>query len=132
MTPDTLALSLILGFLLGLFPVYGCPTLFCIAAAASLKLNLPTLQMANYASTPLQLGLLVVFHQAGERLLRCFGLDIAIHLPGVPGWVEFLCTGVTQAVAGWFCLCAPTGILLYMALGYVLRRRLPIESCAMN
>ena len=132
MTADTLSLSLVLGFILGLFPVYGCPTLFCIAASATLQLNLPTLQMANYASTPLQLGLLVVFHQAGERLLHSCGLDIPLRVPGVPGWVEFLCTGVTQAVAGWFCLCAPTGILLYMALGYILRRRLPIESCATN
>jgi len=132
MTADTLALSLVLGFVLGLFPVYGCPTLFCIAAAATLRLNLPTLQMANCASTPIQLGLIVVFHQAGERLLRSCGLELPLHILGAPRWMEYVFSGAAQAIAGWFCLCVPTGILLYMALGCVLRRRMPTESCAAN
>ena len=39
--PETMALSVALAVLLGVFPVYGCPTLLCAGAALLLRLNLP-------------------------------------------------------------------------------------------
>ena len=56
-TAETLALSIGLALVLGVFPVYGCPTLLCAAAAIVLRLNLPAMQLDNALTTPLQLAL---------------------------------------------------------------------------
>lgn len=129
---DTLALSLTLGFLLGLCPVYGCPTLLCVVTALVLKLNLPLLQAGNCASTPLQIGLLPVFHQMGERILRYSGVRLLLHLPGAPRWFERFGAAAAHAIAGWFCVCVPIAILVYIALGYRFRRRMLMAPCTAN
>src|SRR5580692_2926222 len=41
LSPETIALILVLGLVLGVFPVFGCPTLLCIVAALAFRLNLP-------------------------------------------------------------------------------------------
>ena len=59
--PEKIALSLSMGFVLGIFPVIGSTTLLCAAAAFMFKLNLPAIQLVNYFVYPLQLGLLLPF-----------------------------------------------------------------------
>src|SRR2546426_6925400 len=60
---ETIALSVALGLVFGMFPVYGCPTLLCAAAAIVLRLNSPAVQLVNYLISPLQLALLVPFNR---------------------------------------------------------------------
>ena len=48
MSPEAMALSIALGFVLGVFPVPGCPTLLCALAALALRLNGPAVQAVNY------------------------------------------------------------------------------------
>lgn len=71
-TPRSLALTCALGIVLGLFPVFGTTTLLCFAAAVILKLNIPLIQLVNYAIAPLQLILIVPFVKIGSYL---FGLN---------------------------------------------------------
>jgi uncharacterized protein (DUF2062 family) len=118
-TADTIALSVALGLVFGIFPVYGCPTLLCAAAALILRLNAPAIQFVNYLTSPLQLALFIPFNRVGERL---FPSHAAAPEPGFAGIVSSLSTTATHAIVGWFCLCAPLGIFLYLTLGYVLRR----------
>jgi hypothetical protein len=49
---DKLAVSLALGFVLGVFPVFGFPTILCGAAAAVWRLNFPTLQIDELGDVP--------------------------------------------------------------------------------
>lgn len=67
-TPEKIALSLTLGAVLSIFPIFGATTLLCALAAWWLRLNQPVIQLVNYAMTPVHLLLLLPFYRAGEAL----------------------------------------------------------------
>jgi uncharacterized protein (DUF2062 family) len=118
---ETLVLSVGLALVLGIFPVYGCPTLLCAAAALILRLNMPAMQLVNVLTSPLQIALLIPFHRLGDLLLPAAD---APH-PRIPGALAFFAaiwTLAMHAIAGWSCVCIPLGILLYAALR--VRRRM--------
>ena len=115
---DSMAIVLAVGFVLGTFPVYGCPTVLCLLAALVLRLNAPALQLVNQLSAPLQLALLIPFARLGERIL---GSPATASSSLLSRFSEL----TLQAVAGWFCIAVPLGFLLYLALSYALRRRRP-------
>jgi uncharacterized protein (DUF2062 family) len=124
-TAETLALSIGLALVLGVFPVYGCPTLLCAAAAIVLRLNLPAMQLVNTLTTPLQLALLIPFHRLGDLLLPgAAGPRVS---PGVHSEAWRFLDGIwalaVHAITGWFCICAPLGILLYLSLRFAVRQR---------
>jgi uncharacterized protein (DUF2062 family) len=110
--PQDLALVLTIGFVLGTFPVYGVPTLLCLAAARLLRVNPLALLAVNQLATPLQFALLVPLAHTGW------------HIPvsaGAPIFWKVAATGL-QAVTGWCLVVIPVGILLHSALLYFLRR----------
>ncbi len=63
-----ISLCIALGVALGIFPVLGTTTLLCTIAAVSFRLNLPAIQVVNYAVYPLQLILLAPFYGTGSWL----------------------------------------------------------------
>ena len=116
MTPEAMALSIALGFALGVVPAPGCATLFCALAALALRLNLPAIQCVNYLVYPLQLTLLAPFLKMGAWLFRSS--------PAPPaGFVTGELLGAWHAVVAWLLVCAPAGALLYLFLVFALRRR---------
>jgi len=115
-TPELLALSLVAGLVLGIFPMYGVPTLLCAAAGVVLRLNLPAVQLVNAITSPLQLALLIPFHHLGGRLLR------DLHWGGI--WDL-----AARAIAGWSCVSIPLGLLAYFALLGILRRATSRRGC---
>jgi uncharacterized protein (DUF2062 family) len=118
---DSIAIILAVGLVLGIFPVYGCPTFLCLLAALVFRLNAPALQLVNQLSTPLQLTLLIPFARLGERILGSRGT--------VPhGILSRFSEFTLQAVTGWLCIAGPLGILLYVVLSWALRRRRPAFS----
>jgi hypothetical protein len=113
--PETMALSVALAVLLGVFPVYGCPTLLCLGAAWLLRLNLPAMQLVNQLASPLQLVLLAPFGRLGGRL---------VHIPAAAGphaglgqIAAGLGAALIHAVAGWCVVAAPLGLVLCLTLG---------------
>ena len=68
MSPKQISLCLALGVSLGIFPVLGTTTVLCTMAALALRLNLPLIQLVNYAVYPLQLLLLGFFYGVGGWL----------------------------------------------------------------
>ena len=113
---ESIAILLAVGFVLGTFPVYGCPTVFCFLAALALRVNAPALQLVNQLVSPLQLALLIPFARTGERVL---GAPLA-----ASGSIVSRFSGFTlHAIAGWCCLSVPMGIMAYLALSFALRRR---------
>lgn len=116
--PQTLARTVSIAAVLGVFPVYGCPTVFCTAAALWLRLNMPLVQGINFATGPLQLALMLPLARLGERLLPFpvshsapFALTAAVWL--------------VHAVAGWTCVAVPAAAILYISLLSGLRCRRP-------
>jgi uncharacterized protein (DUF2062 family) len=69
-TPHKIALSIGLGFSLGVFPVLGATTALCAIAAVRLKLNQPVIQLVNWLVYPLQLAWILIFIRIGEWILR--------------------------------------------------------------
>jgi hypothetical protein len=118
MEAESIALSIALGFVLGVFPVFGCPTIFCALAALTLGLSLPAIQCINYLVYPLQFALLVPFIRLGNWLFRPPPGQAPAQMPGISG---FLIAGLHTVVA-WLFVCAPAGLLLYLVVFTVLRR----------
>ena len=110
-SPETMALIFTIGLVLGVFPVFGCPTVLCALAALILRVNLPAMQLVNQLSSPLQLALLFPLTRLGGRVLG-----------GPTAWN--LAAATRDAIVGWFCLCVPLGVVLYLVLIVTLRWRL--------
>ena len=118
MSPEAMALSVAVGFALGVFPLPGCPTLLCAVAAVLLRLNAPAVQAVNYLVYPLQLALFAPFVRLGGRLFRFPALAHAGAWRAVLGVLG----AVAHALAGWLCIAAPAGLLVYLLLACCLRR----------
>jgi uncharacterized protein (DUF2062 family) len=64
-TPHKLALTVALGVIVGMLPVFGIAALICALLAFALRLNMAALQLTHYAATPLQVLLFVPFVRLG-------------------------------------------------------------------
>ena len=113
LSPETIAMIFVLGLVLGVFPVFGLPTLLCAAAAVLFRLNLAAIQLVNQVSAPLQYALLLPLGRAGAHIMGA----------RVSGTIlENLANGARNAVVGWACFCVPFGLLLYLILAFALRQ----------
>lgn len=132
--PEKLALCLALGFCLSCCPVFGITTTLCTVAALSLRLNLPAIQMANYAATPLQLLLLLPFIRLGEKIFRSERLplsarEIAARFhQSLWGTLKALWTWEWHAIVAWALVALPSAVLLTFLLRTVLSRMSPASS----
>jgi uncharacterized protein (DUF2062 family) len=122
MPAEALALCVTLGVVLGICPVFGCPTILCALAALLLRVNLPAIQFVNYLSSPLQIMLLVPFIRLGGWLFRGDQGLAALRPGGAWQAVYGVMTGGLHAVVAWFFVCAPAGLLMYIFLVRALRR----------
>jgi hypothetical protein len=122
LTSETAVLCIVLGLVFGVFPVPWGPTLLCFLAAGFLRLNPAALQAVNYIAYPLQIALFVPFIRIGAWLFRS-APTLAAGAGFWPGHaVLSVCLGAVHASVAWFCLCVPSGLLLYGCLTIALRR----------
>ena len=129
-SPRRLALTLALGFAVGCIPVVGIPTVLCAALALALRLNLPAIQMANYAVMPLQLALIVPFVRLGRWLIPTHAgpaLDprALLHLPVLHMAAHVAASMGSlagQALLAWLLVAIPAVALMTLALTRMLRR----------
>lgn len=117
LTAEKIALIIAIGFVLGTFPVLGCPTILCAAAALALRLNLPALQVVNQIATPVQLALLLPFARIGAH---------------VAGSRTGLAGVLVHALTGWCCVCVPLGVVLYFTLVFLMRKWLGHQIIALE
>jgi uncharacterized protein (DUF2062 family) len=109
-TADKIALTLAIGLILGLFPIFGTTSALCVLAALWLKLNQPIIQLVNWFAAPLQLPGIYLFARIGERLTR-----------SPP--VQFSITGLVQQFRASPLLIAPViAAVVYVVLLPPLRR----------
>jgi uncharacterized protein (DUF2062 family) len=116
LSPETVALIFVLGIVLGIFPVFGLPTLLCAAAAIVFRLNLAAIQLVNQVASPLQYLMLAPLGRAGASII---GSRASSNI------IEHVLTGARNAVVGWCCVCVPVGVVLYLTLAFLLQRRTP-------
>jgi uncharacterized protein (DUF2062 family) len=127
-TPEKIALTLAIGLILGLFPIFGTTSALCVLAALWLKLNQPMIQLVNWVAAPLQLPGIYLFVRIGERLTRSPPVQFSI-----TGLVQQFCasplqflqqfgmTGV-RGVLAWLLIAPAIAAAVYFALLPPLRR----------
>jgi hypothetical protein len=125
LSPEDVALLLAAGLVLGIFPVCGIPTILCILASLVARVNFPALQIVNQLSWPLQIAMLVPLGRLGSRIMAPSN-GIATTIAGRLGMA------VVHAVAGWFCICIPLGLLLYFSLLCILRSNGTVNTSKTN
>ena len=108
-SPQKLALTLALGFAIGCLPVIGIPTALCTVVAVALRLNVPAMQVANYAAMPVQLTLMLPFVRLGGWM---FSSGQPYTLGGT----------AMHTLAAWLVIAGPMVLFLTFALTPVLQR----------
>ncbi len=118
-TPRKLAVTCALGFVMGIFPIFGVTTLLCLGAAVWLKLNVPVIQLVNFVVAPVQILLMIPFIKAGgyvfqldplplkyEELLALFSTDL---------WLLIREAGLAllTAIGIWALLAVPLFFLVF-------------------
>lgn len=135
-SPRKLALTIALGIVLGIFPVFGFTTILCTIAAVAFRVNMPAIQLVNYFVSPLQVLLIIPHIRAGEIL---FGeppipLDVvqmmAMIQTDVVGAVNVLWWTLFHAVVAWTLIGFPLVVLLYFILIPILDRLVPQATIA--
>jgi uncharacterized protein (DUF2062 family) len=127
-TPQKIALAVVLGILLGIAPVLGTTIVSCTVAAFWLRLNLPLIQVVNNLVYPLQLLLLIPFVQAGQWLFRQPPLPlsatqiVAMVEKDVWGSIVSLWTYTWHGAVAWLLISAVVGPLMYFLLLLPLKR----------
>lgn len=127
-TPHKVALTLVLGLLIGVMPLIGASTTLCAVAALAFGLNLPLIQLVNYLVYPLQILLLIPFVQAGQWLFRQpplpFSLsDIKAKMEaGLWKAIVDLWDYAMHGLVAWLLIGSLAGLLIYAGLMPVLKR----------
>ncbi len=127
-TPEKIAMSVVFGVALGIFPVLGSTTLLCALTAAVFGLNLPAIQIVNYFVYPLQLLLIVPFMRLGARIFSGakvgWSLTQMLEMFRADHWhaLKVLWVVAVQAVGAWLLAVPPLGVVAYLLLVWVLRR----------
>ena len=127
-TPEKIALSIVIGLALAVFPVLGSTTILCAAAALILRLNMPAIQLVNWIAYPLQILLLLPFLRAGEAIYRAPRLPLStsgiLDLVHAGAWnaTKILWRSGIYAATAWLIFAPPAAAILYVGLVPVLRR----------
>ena len=127
-TPHKLALTVALGFVIGIMPFFGVATLVCTLLGLWFRLNIPALLFICYLAAPLHLLLYLPFIRSGiyifgadefrltvEELLLLFQKDWLVAIKKV--WLANL-----LGVAAWLLLSIPITGLVYVAMLPIFRK----------
>jgi uncharacterized protein (DUF2062 family) len=126
--PDRLALCVAIGIVVGNIPILGVSTALCTAIALIFRLNLPAIQIAQWAMAPTQLLLIVPFVRLGEWLARVppqpvsIKAGLALMAQGVGHAVVVLWDLIVHATFAWVLIAPPAIFLLYKCLTPVFAR----------
>jgi uncharacterized protein (DUF2062 family) len=130
LSPTKLALTVALGFVVGIMPLLGVATLVCTALGYRFKLNIPALLLICYLAGPFHLVLYLPFIKLGiwitgasdfrmsfDEILNLFRDDWLMALNKI--WLANM-----LGVMAWALVSLPLGLLIYFSLKPLLRRML--------
>jgi uncharacterized protein (DUF2062 family) len=128
MTSRGMALTLAMGVVLSIFPVYGITTLLCLLVAILFRLNIIVIQAVNYLMTPVQLVLLIPFLKSGSWLM---GLNSdTLTFNGLMNRFKSDFWGVVQelgwvilgGISVWLLIAIPVFLVLFFIAYWILER----------
>lgn len=119
-SPHKLAISISLGFVLGLFPMLGVTTFVGFAISFVFKLNVAAIQLVNYLMYPVQIALIIPFIKIGSWL---FGTDSINYT--ITELIEYMSEDFYGALANlwelfvlgifaWGILIIPLGLVMFV------------------
>lgn len=129
-SPQKLAWSIAVGLLIGINPVLGSTTVFCLAAAFLLRLNVAASQLANHFVYPFELLLLIPFIRFGDVVFHTapmpFSAKTLIHAARTSpiALTRQLWTWEWHALLLWLCLAIVTVPIIALTITPFLRRLL--------
>ncbi len=130
-TPEMLALSVVLGFIIGIVPMVGVTTVICTILALWLDLNLVAIQIVNYIAAPLQLVLYIPFIKAGEKLFGFTSSSFTVYeiqrmfSDSIVSAVKILWLVNLQGIFIWLMISVPVSLMLYFLFLVIFRRVVP-------
>ena len=132
LSPKKLSMVISLGVAISIFPVLGTTTIFCTAVSILFRLNLPAIQLANYAAFPLQIILFFPFLKIGEKVSKV-SLDplSQAHLIDTfdEGFIQaiiILFDYLMIACLGWVLIIIPIFFILNFSILAILKKYEPI------
>ena len=122
--PKTLAATITLGMLLGLFPIIGTTTLLCALVSIPFRLNMVVIQLANYLVYPLQLIILIPLIKLGGYLFGAPPIPNIEHIVK-KGFMALEIIGINclYGVVVWLVLSIPAFFILYFLLVRIFQKR---------
>ncbi|NVN98867.1 MAG: DUF2062 domain-containing protein [Geobacteraceae bacterium] len=127
MTPRKIALTICLGSVLGIMPLFWGTSLICLIFAHIFRLNQIAMQSVNYLAYPLQLALAFPFFKLGAWLIpgsSQFTVEMLPTLLQHPAASLTTLTVITlKAVYAWMLTALPAALLVYRLLLTSVARR---------
>lgn len=130
LSPKKLAVTVALGFVVGIMPLLGVATLVCTALGYRFRLNIPALLLVCYLASPFHLVLYLPFIQLGiwmfgasdfrmsfDQILNLFRQDWLVALNRI--WLANM-----LGVVAWVVVSLPLGLMIYFSLKPLLRSAL--------
>ncbi len=127
-----IAISITLGVIIGIIPVYGITTLMVSVLALSLRLNMIVMQAVHYILHPIQIALFIPFFKLGDLFLKGssvkFSVSEYIHLFKTDFWAGLneIWKLNLSAVIVWLIISIPMYILLYRLSANMLKKYTPV------
>jgi uncharacterized protein (DUF2062 family) len=128
MEPKRLALCVAIGIAMGNIPILGVSSILCALIALVFRLNLPAMQIVQWAMAPTQLLLIIPFVRLGEWLLRAphqalsVQAGLALIAQGAGHAVVVLWDAIVHAGFAWILIAPFITFLLYKILTPVFER----------
>jgi uncharacterized protein (DUF2062 family) len=122
MEPRRLALCVSIGIVVGNIPILGVSSVLCALIALIFRLNLPAIQVVQWAMAPTQVLLIIPFVRLGEWLMRAPHQPLSIKsatallAKGVLTAVVVLWDAIIHAGVAWILVAPFVTYLLYKIL----------------
>lgn len=128
MEPKRLALCVAIGIVIGNIPILGVSSILCTLIALLFRLNLPAIQIVQWAMAPTQVLLIIPFVRLGEWLLRAphqalsIKAGLALIAQGAGHAILVLWDAIIHAGFAWLLIAPFVAFLLYKILTRVFER----------
>jgi uncharacterized protein (DUF2062 family) len=128
LAPSRLALCIAVGIVIGTIPILGVSTILCTLIALLFRLNLPAIQLAQWAMAPIQLLLIIPLVRLGEWLLRAAPQPLSLKAAaalmeqGLGPTIVALGDAILHAFFAWALIAPGLILLLNKALRPVFQR----------
>lgn len=122
MSPGSLALAIVFGFAIGIFPMLGVTTIICAAVAFIFRLNMVVIQLVNYFVYPLQLILFIPFIKIGGIIFNTspfpYTTNEILYMVQTDLWITIkeLWLANMLGVLTWVVIILPVSLLLFFVL----------------